>query len=239
MDNIKASYFAINEIQDRDTPEGVLEVLQKIATQFGVEYFVITGLPLPGRKLAPLIMAKHWPKGWLERYTQQEYEHVDPCAHRCFNSFEPFCWDSVPLKRGYEQRSKLVMDEASEYGMLDGMTVPIHTEDGFTAAVSFSGDRLELPDQSIELLQMSAYVAHGHIRSLMGEKFANIRVLSEREREVLTWSASGKSNEVIATILGISRRTVEEHLKQSTRKLDSVNVKQAIANAIFYNEIDI
>lgn len=50
--------------------------------------------------------------------------------------------------------------------------------------------------------------------------------LSEREREVLRWIAAGKRDADIATILGLSRRTVEKHVQ---RLLDHLNVESRSA----------
>ncbi|WP_244520908.1 response regulator transcription factor [Aliiruegeria lutimaris] len=43
--------------------------------------------------------------------------------------------------------------------------------------------------------------------------------LSPREAEILRWIARGKSNSVIAEILGISRHTVDTHIRRIYRKL--------------------
>lgn len=52
--------------------------------------------------------------------------------------------------------------------------------------------------------------------------------LSQREREVMEWVRAGKTNEVIAVILGISPFTVKNHLKRIFRKLDVSNRAQAV-----------
>lgn len=43
--------------------------------------------------------------------------------------------------------------------------------------------------------------------------------LTRREAEVLAWVAQGKTNDAIATILGLSPRTVEKHVENLLRKL--------------------
>ncbi len=62
-------------------------------------------------------------------------------------------------------------------------------------------------------------------------------VLSPREREVLHWIASGKSQVEVALILGISERTVEQHVRNARQKLNAVNTVQTIAEAITRREI--
>lgn len=47
--------------------------------------------------------------------------------------------------------------------------------------------------------------------------------LSQRQKEILTWVALGKSNSVIASILGISRNTVDTHLRRVFERLDTTD----------------
>jgi DNA-binding CsgD family transcriptional regulator len=56
--------------------------------------------------------------------------------------------------------------------------------------------------------------------------------LTPREREVLWWAAEGKSAAQIGKILHITKRTVDEHTKNATRKLGAANRTQAVAVAL-------
>jgi DNA-binding CsgD family transcriptional regulator len=56
--------------------------------------------------------------------------------------------------------------------------------------------------------------------------------LTEREREVLTWVAQGKSAWEIGKILNIAKRTVDEYAATAYRKLGAVNRAQAVAIAV-------
>jgi len=56
--------------------------------------------------------------------------------------------------------------------------------------------------------------------------------LSPREVEVLQWCSLGKSNGVIASILGISEKTVEFHLTSIFRKLEVNGRMLAVLKAI-------
>jgi DNA-binding CsgD family transcriptional regulator len=53
--------------------------------------------------------------------------------------------------------------------------------------------------------------------------------LSERERQIMTWVAMGKTNPEIGCILHISGFTVKNHLKSIYTKLDVTNRAQAVA----------
>lgn len=61
---------------------------------------------------------------------------------------------------------------------------------------------------------------------------ATIHSLTLRETEVLTWVARGKSAWEIGKILGISKRTVDEHARSAARKLGAANRAEASALAV-------
>ena len=51
-------------------------------------------------------------------------------------------------------------------------------------------------------------------------KSSSLRALTPREREILHWIAEGKRDSEIATILDLSVRTVEQHVRTCLRKLN-------------------
>lgn len=56
-------------------------------------------------------------------------------------------------------------------------------------------------------------------------------VLSQRQRECLTWAEAGKSARDTGQILGISQRTVEKHLEQAYAILGVRTRIQAVVRA--------
>jgi DNA-binding CsgD family transcriptional regulator len=62
--------------------------------------------------------------------------------------------------------------------------------------------------------------------------------LTAREREVLTWISLGKSAWEIGEILGLAKRTVDEHAQTAARKLGAANRTQAVAIAVRDSLID-
>lgn len=61
------------------------------------------------------------------------------------------------------------------------------------------------------------------------ELFPDSPRLSERERETLELIADGKKNGAIATALGNSKRTVENHIAKVLEKLDVADRNEAMA----------
>ncbi len=56
--------------------------------------------------------------------------------------------------------------------------------------------------------------------------------LSKREKEVLQWMSSGKSNWEIAQVIGLSESTVKNHVHHILGKLHAASRAQAVAKAI-------
>ena len=56
--------------------------------------------------------------------------------------------------------------------------------------------------------------------------------LTSRERDVLLWTAHGKTAWEVAEILHISARTVNEYARSAFRKLGAANRTQAVAIAL-------
>jgi DNA-binding response OmpR family regulator len=55
--------------------------------------------------------------------------------------------------------------------------------------------------------------------------------LGQRELETLTWAARGKTSAEIATILGLSKRTVDFHIERARGKLGVATRTQAVIKA--------
>jgi DNA-binding CsgD family transcriptional regulator len=61
--------------------------------------------------------------------------------------------------------------------------------------------------------------------------------LSAREREVLRWVAAGRRQADIAATLGLSTRTVENHLRRARQRLGVATTAQAVRAASRRGEI--
>lgn len=60
-----------------------------------------------------------------------------------------------------------------------------------------------------------------HLDDLRNQLLASFNRLTAQQREILTLKSDGMGNDEIATLLGISKRTVENHLSNAYRQLRS------------------
>ena len=101
------------------------------------------------------------------------------------------------------------------------VTVPVHGPGGRNGcfSLSYNGMDEDLFEQKLRLLQWACQNAHLKYCKLYALTSNNYPKLTERETEILSWVAKGKSNSVIAQILGISHHTVNTYLRRCFLKL--------------------
>ncbi|TCL73497.1 LuxR C-terminal-related transcriptional regulator [Rhizobium sp. BK251] len=124
---------------------------------------------------------------------------------------------------------------------VQGISYPLVSPAGRAAVLSISVPvpQADLPiylrhyGRDIHTLSALFHAALVDSEQLVDDVFEDAPSLTPREREVLHWSAAGKSYWEIATILGISERTVRFFMGNARRKLDVVSNTQAVAEAVW------
>lgn len=211
--------------------DDVLRVTLQMAAQFGAE-FVLVGT-MPEQNLTPAKQIEHVifgsvPIEWGKRYFQRNYLESDPTIHHVRQYDSMLNWDHQNKCTSLSTRS-LVMDEARDFGLKQGVTIPHLSFDGIRIGASFSGSRMDTSVHAVSYLNVLSAMAL--MRALCLSKNKRCENLSPRERECLLWVADGKSDWDISTILGISQKTVEKHLSNCRQKLNAVNRSQAVVRA--------
>ncbi|KPF41774.1 LuxR family transcriptional regulator [Rhizobium sp. AAP43] len=231
-----AMFDFISECANASNKAAVLSSLGRAADAFGMDCYAISGIPLPNERIDPYFMLSAWPEEWFERYVNENYVHVDPVIHRTRMSDEAFVWSEALATEPLSRTARKVMNEATEFGMMDGYSVPLHSVGGFQAIVTFGARKVDLSDAQRGALQIISIYAHNKLRAFMAEpdtrRMAAALKVTPREREVIMWCAAGKTNWEIGQILGISEKTVQHEVASASRRLNSVNRAQLIAEAI-------
>lgn len=231
-----AMFDFITESSVAQGRDDVLSCLEKASSAFGMECFAISGIPLPNERIDPYFMLNAWPDGWFERYVQENYVHDDPVIYRTKMSNEAFVWSEALAGKPVSRPAKRVMNEATEFGMLDGYSVPLHSVGGFQAIVTYGARKVDLSHEQRGALHIISIYAHNRLRAFMtetGDRSAAMAAkVSAREREVILWCSAGKTNWEIGQILGTSEKTVQHEIASACRKLNCVNRAQLIAESI-------
>jgi LuxR family transcriptional regulator, activator of conjugal transfer of Ti plasmids len=192
-------------------------------------------LSLPSRRGDTPELISNYPFEWTDHYLREHYERVDPVIVEVLTTPEPFEWgQEFPSKRLSKPQLGL-LEEAAQFGIRCGFTVPIHDSHGPIAAVTFAADERRAPfqrciEQQRRVLQLMAMYFHAHARRrVRPNRIVDGVALSPRELECLEWAAQGKSAWEIGRLLNISRRTAAFHLDNTKTKFGVRTICQAVA----------
>lgn len=236
----RAAFAFIEEIAGMKDQRAVIDRMSIELVKFGIESWVITGLPMPGGRLEEMMLLNGWDPEWSSYYFRNNLIQDDPVAAHCFRSTGPFEWKDAPYDAETWPLAKKMMNDAADVGMRQGFCVPIHTFAGFQSVVSMGGEHVDLSPYAKRALHLMSIYAHDKASSVVRQPHQPYpRLLTKREKEILRWVAAGKTAWEISRILGISDRTVVSHLKAAAIKFETPNRVATVVAALRRGEISL
>ncbi len=218
-----------------DEQDELVASLQDVLNFFSVKYFAYLGLNFGTGHTHPIPISTY-PKEWCDRYLENMYYSFDPVIQEARENNLPFEWGNQQYRSKLSKTQKKFFNEASEFGVVGGLTFPMHGVQNQLSSMSIAwSENRELDLYEKNMLQLAAM--HFHVRQVeiirrdLGAHVGNAR-LSPRETECLTWAANGKSAWEIGAILSLSEHTVREYLGNAMRKLECANREQAVVTAV-------
>jgi len=177
---------------------------------------------------------------WFSEYMLKNYLQTSAVIRENFTSFELQYWTEAWKKL---RQPEEIISLCLEFDMKEGYTFgskPLAREKN-GSLFCFSGPSMENDRRTGAILELVIPHLHLALTHIYGKKRQDSEsvVLSAREKEILDWLKRGKSSWEISVILGISERTVNFHVNNVMRKLDTSKRQQAIAVAARLGLIDI
>lgn len=188
----------------------------------------------------PPAVAHNFPSSWIDYYFEHDYQNKDPVVVLAPQIERPFLWKWLGEAFSLHRAQDILMEEARESGLRDGVGVPLHGPRGDVCLVTFAaGDGHPDPRVALPKLEVIAAQFHAAYRAIGRSEndHRTVVVLSLRERDCLQWIACGKSSWAVARILNISENTVNFHVKNALHKLNSNTRTLAVVKAIRYGLI--
>lgn len=205
---------------------------------FGFTRVTIWKLPGPGDTLDSGILFDNRPSDYVEHYERENLVLRDPVVVALRSNANPFTWDDVRSQR-LTRSDRRIIDEGREFDARNGILVPIRSASGSAALFSPCGREPLLSCRAKTAVEMiGIYSFHALQRAVWrtGKQKQPVP-LTSREREVMHWVATGKSDDEIACILHIGRETVVTHVENAKRKLDATRRTYAVVQALRFGEI--
>ncbi|MER8811320.1 helix-turn-helix transcriptional regulator [Mesorhizobium australicum] len=164
-----------------------------------------------------------YPREWQEHCLKSGYDRLDPSVRVSPSQSSPLLWDHAYKDPNTTEKERRILDEAKEFGLKTGVTIPLLGRWGTFPTMSFvQTETSGLSKFAVTNLRLAALAFHVEVERCLVLN-ADLPSLTVREKECISWVVQGKSSWDIGSILGISPNTVDFHVKRVMNKLGAVN----------------
>ncbi|ENM7328903.1 transcriptional regulator SdiA [Escherichia coli] len=217
--------------QRMEAAEEVYHEIELQAQQLEYDYYSLCvrhPVPFTRPKVA---FYTNYPESWVSYYQAKNFLAIDPVLNP-----ENFSQGHLMWNDDLFSEAQPLWEAAHAHGLRRGVTQYLMLPNRALGFLSFSRCSTgEIPILSDELqLKMQLLVRE----SLMALMRLNDEIVmtpemnfSKREKEILKWTAEGKTSAEIAMILSISENTVNFHQKNMQKKINAPNKTQVACYA--------
>lgn len=160
-------------------------------------------------------------------------DKVDPVMQHCRLMSTPILWDQETYHRAGMSATWEVM---AQHGLRQGCSAALHLEAHrhFTLGVEWDRrDALSSDQRARAMADLQTFcifaepTAYRIYLAKRDRPAAPDRTLSPRELECLYWVCRGMTDQIVASIIGVSAGTVRKHVDAATAKLGAANRTEA------------
>ena len=225
-----------------DDLDELRRLLEQTTREFGLGYFLLSHhVNVLGPRLVQL---SNYPEDWSNVMRRRAHFAIDPVIRACQKTAAPFLWSELERLLKLTSAQREILDGAARAGFGPGFTVPIHIPGECTGSGSFAvrGGR-ELNSGIIPAVQYVACFAFEAARRLslvedkLDRSMPRAPDLTQRQLDCIVLMAQGKSDWDTGKILGISQRTVQEHLDTARKRYSVGSRTQLLVRTLFDNQL--
>jgi DNA-binding CsgD family transcriptional regulator len=184
------------------------------------------------RRFGRVHSANNMPEAWSQAYPAT-LRFEDPLPDLALRLCRPLRWSEVRELEPPGRQQQAFYDLLAQLGFTEGIALPTYGPGARTGFVGLPG-ATDAPCSEEVLVSAHAIAQMSFLRycELIDGQAPNDVPLSERELDVVYWIAMGKSNSVIAEILGISAETVDSYVRRAFRKLGVSDRTSAVLHSV-------
>lgn len=188
-------------------------------------------IPLPVSN-PKIVIFNNYPKKWWDRYKAENYMSVDPTIRHAVTSTDQLFWSADAFSSAPQ-----MWEDVTAHGLNHGWGQPTREDNGTKGMLTLARGTEqicaeELATKSDRMFYMSQMMMVGLTSLVLPKVLPELQSrLTAREKEVLRWTADGKTTYEIGRILTLSILAVNFHIKNSMIKLNANNKNHAVVKA--------
>jgi len=211
------------------------QTLVSFSKELGFDYCAY-GLRMSLPLMSPKTLTfNNYPTAWQTQYQTKNYLAVDPTVQHATRSLLPITWMDELFSPARE-----LWEDANSHGLRFGWAQSIRDFNGLIGMLTLARSHEPIIEAELEtkIFKMTWLTQAAHVgmsRCLVPKLMPEVNVkLSNREIEVLRWTADGKTSSEISCILNIAERTVNFHINNVLIKLNAGNKTSAAIKAAMF-----
>ena len=218
------------------------DAIQDCCRELNFDHFAIVHHIRFGRPSTDKIRLSNYPVEWVARVREDE-AFEEPVLRAAERTPTGFLWSNLDRYIELNDQQRHYMARAADFGLSEGFSVPNHVPGETFGSCHFAvRDRSRFPSDNIPAAQALGSFAFQAARELAkqeqpSEDYVVPAPLTDRQRACLLYAARGKSDSVIAQLLNIRPRTVNEHIEAAKRRYSVATRTQLVVRALFQSEI--
>lgn len=225
----------VRQVSEASSVDDLHEVLARSTRDLGFEHFALSVEIGSGAATGASVLVHDYPSSWADVYVGFNLYVTDPVVRAAENSLLGFRWGDIPKLIPVTALERRTFETGRRHGICDGFTVPRHMPGAVTGSCSFViGPDHVLPEPWLAIADAVGAAAIARANVLAGWVGPQLKPhLTDRQRDCVLWAARGKTDWEIARILGISRETVVQHMRDARIRYDTDKRASLILLALF------
>ena len=217
-------------IEVADTAAQILCAIEVATTQLGFRYWSFGARPRRALDCDNVAVHSNYPPGGMVRYMSERCGTIDTSISLAYERFTTVDWAEARAAGG-----RRLWAEAADRGLRFGLAHPAWDRMGTFGLLSVARESDPIGPTEIESIATKlawiGSLSHAKLCALAsGGPDKNVP-LSNKELQVLQWTAVGKTASEVAAITGVTTRTVNFHIGNILAKLNATNKIQAAVRA--------
>ncbi len=170
------------------------------------------------------------PPEWEQRYREERYR-VDPLPSLSLRHSNAFCWPGDVDTGELTKPQSSYLEYAAQFGLARGIGVACYGPQGRAGFLGAVWSQIEPPTDAAQLaVHQIGQIGFQRYCHIVSDNSA-LPPLSNRELEVLAWMCRGKTNPEMATIIGVSRSSIDAYIRRIFAKLEVTDRTAACVRA--------
>jgi LuxR family quorum sensing-dependent transcriptional regulator len=237
MKNYKPFIDYLEKSEKARNEEELFRIFQETVLQYGYDLAAFSLLTdhKDLRLKASFGVFTNFPVEWVRYYAAHGLGEIDPVISYAMHKSGTFAWKEMSENFLLSTKQKNFLRTAAKAGIHNGLFTPLRGSNNQIAGMALATSRRSpAPRASTDLITAFCNQFYTAYKRFHQSNSVQISVLSltAKEREILTLASRGKTDPEIGEILKISKHTVNTHLRNIFKKLETNNRVHAVSKAL-------